>query len=408
MTSYRKTKPGNFNGRPFLNSSSLPDIKIETIKALGSIYLLNPSLKQSASKEIVDKIIPMQRDVGGLSHGQVMEQLIINRLEAPCPLVNIETWATERCIEEIYKIPPEKLNDDRIGRTLDAVADYISDIEDNIVLKVLTHFQIKPRQILWDTTSFYFEGNYEESDIITFGYSRDQKKDKKQAVVELNITAKEGIPVGHRLLPGNASDKKEAVNNLEKMRSALNNKDIVVIGDRAMLTKPNIIAMQDKGIKFLGPLSSKERELILSIPDDSYHSLSYTTSQGKGGYSGVEIEHIFSHCDKPRQMRAVKNRLKIRPIFLQSDARIKSLVFVNILALIVYSLTCLCEARRQVEWICQREKLATSGKNALDIFRSPAIITLTYKGQTVQQIGNVSSLMKQIMEALQLGPPDVL
>ena len=51
-------------------------------------------------------------------------------------------------------------------------------IEDNIVLKVLTRFQIKPRQILWDTTSFYFEGNYEESDIITFGYSRDQKKNK--------------------------------------------------------------------------------------------------------------------------------------------------------------------------------------------------------------------------------------
>ncbi|MFA5384577.1 MAG: hypothetical protein WC364_07945 [Eubacteriales bacterium] len=61
-----------------------------------------------------------------------------------------------------------------------------------------------------------------------------------------------------------------------------------------------------------------------------------------------------------------------------------------------------------IEWICQREKLATSGKNALDIFRSPAIITLTYKGPTVQQIGNVSSLMKQIREALQLGPPDVL
>ena len=131
----------------------------------------------------------MQRDVGGLSHGQVMEQLIINRLEAPCPLVNIETWATERCIEEIYKIPPEKLNDDRIDRTLDAVADYISD-------KVY-----------------------------------------------------------------------QAVNNLEKMRSALNNKDIVVIGDRAMLTKPDIIAMQNKGIKFLGPLSSKERELILKDID---------------------------------------------------------------------------------------------------------------------------------------------
>jgi hypothetical protein len=45
MTSYRKTKPGNFNGRPFLSSLSLPDIKIETIKVVGSIYLLKPFLE---------------------------------------------------------------------------------------------------------------------------------------------------------------------------------------------------------------------------------------------------------------------------------------------------------------------------------------------------------------------------
>ncbi len=32
------------------------------------------------------------------------------------------------------------------------------------------------------------------SELIRLGYSRDQKKDKKQAVVELNVTAKGAFP----------------------------------------------------------------------------------------------------------------------------------------------------------------------------------------------------------------------
>ncbi len=97
------------------------------------------------------------------------------------------------------------------------------------------------------------------------------------------------------------------------------------------------------------------------------------------------------------RFRALKNDLKIRPIFLQSEERIKSLVLVNILALLVYSL---------IEWICQQNKLATSGRDALDIFRLPTIITLTFQGQTIRQIGNVSSQAERVMEVLHLGPPD--
>lgn len=59
-------------------------------------------------REAVDRVIPMQRDVGGLTHGQVIEQLIINRLDAPCPLVDIVYWAHERSIEAFYDIPVQQ------------------------------------------------------------------------------------------------------------------------------------------------------------------------------------------------------------------------------------------------------------------------------------------------------------
>ena len=136
------------------------------------------------------------------------EQLVLNHLNDPCPLLHIEEWAEARGILELYGIPPDKLNDDRVGRALDAIAPYDNDIEEAIVLCVLSRFgKIDTDQIIWDLTS-YFEGDYDESELIRLGYSRDQKKDKKQAVVELNVTAKEGIPLCHRLLPGNASDQK--------------------------------------------------------------------------------------------------------------------------------------------------------------------------------------------------------
>jgi len=67
---------------------------------------------------------------------------------------------------------------------MDAIAPYDNDIEEAIVLGVLSRFgKIDTDQILWDLTSFYFEGDYDESELIRLGYSRDQKKDKRQAVV---------------------------------------------------------------------------------------------------------------------------------------------------------------------------------------------------------------------------------
>jgi hypothetical protein len=69
---------------------------------------------------IVDRIVPMERDSGGLTHGEVIEQLVLNRLNDPQPLVHIEDWAEHTGILELCHIRPEQLNDDRLGDALEA------------------------------------------------------------------------------------------------------------------------------------------------------------------------------------------------------------------------------------------------------------------------------------------------
>ena len=39
--------------------------------------------------------------------------------------------------------------------------------------------------MFYDVTSSYVEGDYEDSDLVDYGYNRDKKKGKKQIVVGL-------------------------------------------------------------------------------------------------------------------------------------------------------------------------------------------------------------------------------
>jgi len=528
MTYKRRNYSGLYQGHTtnyFQNSQDV-DIDIATVKTIGSLYLLKPFVDALKIREIIDRIAPMERDNGGLTHGEVIEQLVLNRLNDPCPLVHIEDWAEQVGILELCHIRPEQLNDDRLGDALEVIEPYSDDIEEAIVLHALSRFnKIDTSQVLWDTTSFYFEGDHDESDLVRYGYSRDQKPDKKQAVVELNVTARDGIPVCHRTLPGNASDQKEALKNLETLKKRLKNKDLLIIGDRALFTKANLAGLIGK-IDFVGPLAARDKEFILSFPDEQFQPLAYTTAKGNGGYSGIDTGYRFEQdggfykcravvvksdelseqegktldqnlakvaadllkisgqlnklkyknydyangqirkmlakhgnygklfhvvldardedamvltweyekellgqehrllgkyvlatsLDKKthdadevlelyksrhlveHRFRTTKSTLKVRPVFLQKDERIKALVLVMIIALIVYAL---------IEYVVKQERLATSAKQALFMFRMPAIVTLRVNGQIMQQIGNIKPFMLEILAALNVKPLEI-
>ncbi|MEW6679713.1 MAG: hypothetical protein AB1297_01655 [bacterium] len=82
----------------------------------------------------------------------------------------------------------------------------------------------------------------------------------------------------------------------------------------------------------------------------------------------LEIYKRQTHLDW--RMRSLKRTLKVRPIFLKRDNRIIALVFVTILALMVYSIIELMMEKEGKEKLnvslkpCQR----LSAKGVLDIF----------------------------------------
>jgi len=129
-------------------------------KALGALPVVAEFCRRLDIACIVDRACPV-REVAILTHGQVIEVLVANRLTSPQPLVHVEGWARAWAVPEIFGIDASALNDDRIGRALDAVAPELEAIVGTVGAVAIAVFGIDVARLHWDMTSISLYGAYE-------------------------------------------------------------------------------------------------------------------------------------------------------------------------------------------------------------------------------------------------------
>ena len=71
------------------------------------------------------------RQVAPITHGQVIEALVANRLTSPAPLVHVEAGRGV-AVDEAFGVEPGVLNDDRLGRALDAIAPHLDEVAGSV------------------------------------------------------------------------------------------------------------------------------------------------------------------------------------------------------------------------------------------------------------------------------------
>src|SRR6266511_3321052 len=154
-------------------------------KALGALPVIADLCRRLDLAGIIDRACPV-REVALVTHGQVIEALVANRLTSPTPLVHVEQWASQWAVQEVWGIDPHVLNDDRIGRALDAA------------------------RLHWDLTSISLYGAYPDPDdgfpTPRYGHPKDRRPDLKQVQTGLAVTGDQdgGVPIFHRAYDGGA------------------------------------------------------------------------------------------------------------------------------------------------------------------------------------------------------------
>ncbi len=125
------------------------DVPARQAKMLGSLPVIASFCQRLDISGVIDDLVPI-RPVASLTPGQAVEAMICNRLTSPAPLVHVQDWARDWAVPEILGIPALALNDDKLGRTLDAIAPRLEEITGTVAVRAIGAFGIDISQVHWD------------------------------------------------------------------------------------------------------------------------------------------------------------------------------------------------------------------------------------------------------------------
>ncbi|WP_311923051.1 IS1634 family transposase [Microbispora sp. H10836] len=227
-------------------------------KLLGALPVVAGFCSRLKIRDIVDDACPV-RDLAGLTHGQVIETLVANRLTSPAPLVHVRDWARDWAVAETLGVEPDLLNDDRIGRALDAIAPHLDRIAGSVGLAAIGEFGIEVTRLHWDMTSISmhgaYPGNQEGFPAVKFGHPKDRRPDLKQIQTGIAVSADGGIPLFHRAFDGGAGEVGQVVPVMRALQELAGRRRMLIIGDSKLISYGNLAAMDGDGVDFIAPAS---------------------------------------------------------------------------------------------------------------------------------------------------------
>jgi transposase len=264
-------------------------------RQLGALPVLYMLLDILQVRAIINRHCPTAAEV---DHGTVALVLILNRLTAPRALYRVADWLAQTVLVETLGLPAAKFNDDRLGRTLEALQAHSRDIWLDIVHQALVRFDIDLSLLFYDLTAFTVHGEYAASQWCNFGFAHNTPLNKRKLKLGLNTAADGNIPVDYWPWAGHTADQATVQANMERLCRLLRQHgwpchETVLIGDRAMLNAELAHAYQAHGLHYLAalqPRTSAHCALLRSVPTPQLRSAPLIP-----GYWGKPVAVVFTH-----------------------------------------------------------------------------------------------------------------
>src|SRR5580658_5412261 len=161
--------------------------------------------------------------------------MIVQRLIDPCSkLATTRAWHPTTLAEELGIA---EATEDELYAAMDWLLARPERIEKKLAARHLTEGGL----VLYDVSSSSYEGR--TCPLAHFGHNRDG--DKHLPIIVYGVmTEGEGRPVAVEVYPGNTGDPTTVGDQVEKLRQRFGLQRVVLVGDRGMLTQPQIDKLQ--------------------------------------------------------------------------------------------------------------------------------------------------------------------
>ncbi len=219
-------------------------------REVGALLLVRHYLQRLGLVQIIDAHVA-QRGRAELTTGEVIAALVANRLCAPAPLYDVAGWAMSAAVHELLDVPGGLLNDDRLGRALDAFAPVAESVRGAVALAAINAFGLDAGRLHLDLTTLRVAGAYADSTLVAKGWSSERTVARQVRV--LQAVTGQGVPLYVRPHGGDTAELTCIGAALERLSATLG-KGLLVCADSALGHVKNLCEAHRAGLRFIVPL----------------------------------------------------------------------------------------------------------------------------------------------------------
>ena len=264
--SYRED--GKVKHRTLANLSKLPAAAVDAVRAvlrgeqvgtLTESFEIVRSLPHGAvlavlgeiGKLAVDRMIAARpRQERELSVAMIASRV----LQPESKLATVRSWEASTLASELGVADADE---DELYSAMDWLKEQQPKVEAALARRHLT----EGGMVLYDLTSVYLEGS--KCPLAQRGYSRDGKRGLPQIEFGV-ITDREGCPVAVDVFAGNTADPNTVASQVDKLKNRFGISEVVLVGDRGMLTSARIEALKEVGgVGWISALRSTQIEALV-------------------------------------------------------------------------------------------------------------------------------------------------
>jgi transposase len=173
---------------------------------------------------------------------------------------------------------------------------------------------------------------------ITFGYSKQYRKDLKQLIWSLSVSSDSAFPLFQQAYSGNTGDVETYVQQWHNLIDLLGKRDFLFVGDSKVASKENMAHIHDHGGYFLSPLpmyATYEKAFADALDQHEQEELiAYKDRLNRGFEVPLIIEHdgkaypfrmivLFDHGLFHRKKKSLDQRIeKTRKAFDELSSKL--------------------------------------------------------------------------------------
>ena len=262
----------DFNG---LLTKHVDIIDVQTIE-FGISAALWQIAEETNLAGIIDANTAKEREQN-LSLGEYITIAAINRCVAPCSKSKLKRWYEKDWLSTRYDIDPKVLNAQTYWNHFQYLSkEVLAQIELALGQFVVDKYDLDLDSLFYDPTNFFtFSKGSEESELLQFGHSKENRNGCRLVNYSLLCARESGVPLMHETYAGNVQDALEFKQVPQRIADRLialgrDPKQITLVFDKGNHSKDAFAAIDKIKLGFIASRRNSTHKDLLHVPRDEF------------------------------------------------------------------------------------------------------------------------------------------